>query len=77
MTVTKHSPEVLNPAWPAPGKARCREFGSVLAAVSAKPGGVMPSSAPLTNNTGASLRAGEVTPGLPLGTFQAARYVNT
>jgi hypothetical protein len=71
------SSEVLNPASPAPGKTRCREFRSVLAAVSAKPGGAMLSSARLTNNTGASLRAGAVRPGLPLGTFQAAQYVNT
>ena len=56
---------VLNTAWPAPGKTRCREFGSVLAAVSVKPRGVMPSSAPLTNDTKASLRAAAVRPGLP------------
>jgi hypothetical protein len=62
---------------PAPGKTRCREFGSVHAAVSVKPGGVMASSAPPTNNTEASLRAGAVRPGLPLGTFQAAQSVNT
>ena len=75
--MAKHAGNALNTAWPAPGNTSCREFGSELAAVSAKLGGVIPSSAPLTISTGTSLRAGAVRPGPALGTFQAAQSENT